>query len=255
MAIAFGWQAAFIITGALGFLWIAGWFLVQRSRHVPQPAREAVSGATRAPAVAWGPLLRDRRVWAIGIAKMLSDAVWWFLLFWLPDFLHRVYNLDLKSFGLPLATIYTLATVGALFGGVLPAYLQKRGASVNAARKLSLLVSAIAVMPVPLVLGMTDYWNAVLLVGLALAAHQAFSTNVFALAVDMFGDGRVGTVVGIGALLGNIGGLAMLEFTAWTLDRTGSYLPMFLYAASAYVVALGLIQILAPRVDALGARA
>ncbi|NJO12307.1 MAG: MFS transporter [Gammaproteobacteria bacterium] len=139
--------------------------------------------------VPWKTLLRDRRTWAIAGAKLMTDPVWWFLLFWLPDFMNRVYGLDLRSFGLPLATIYALATVGALTGGWIPGRLLQRGATLNFARKGTLLVCALAVVPIPLVLTFSNVWYAVLIVGLALAAHQGFSTNVFALATDVFPAG------------------------------------------------------------------
>lgn len=248
IALAYGWQMAFILTGATGFVWLAVWLAV-RQTPPSGDALPASDGAAPKP-VHWGPLLRDRRTWAIAGAKLLTDPVWWFLLFWLPDFMHRVYGLDLRTFGLPLATIYALATVGALTGGWIPGQMLRRGASLNAARKSTLLVCALAVVPIPLVLTFSNVWYAVMIVGLALAAHQGFSTNVFALATDLFPSRVVGTVVGIGALLGNLGGLAMLEFTGWMLDTTGSYVPMFMICAVAYLLALLLIQSLVPTVRA-----
>lgn len=248
LALAYGWQMAFILTGATGFVWLTVWLAVRQSPP-PQEA-QSVSPTTASEPVRWGPLLRDRRTWAVAGAKLLTDPVWWFLLFWLPDFMHRVYDLDLRTFGLPLATIYALATVGALTGGWIPGQMLRRGATLNAARKTTLLACALAVVPIPLVLTFDNVWYAVLLVGLALAAHQGFSTNVFALATDLFPSRVVGTVVGIGALFGNLGGLAMLEFTGWVLDTTGSYVPMFMICAVAYLLGLLLIQSLVPTVRA-----
>jgi len=262
LAIAFGWQMAFILTGATGFIWLAVWLAIRR-----QPTPDASAPAESAPAnslpagvpptpaptsapIRWRTLLRDRRTWAIAGAKLLTDPVWWFLLFWLPDFMNRVYGLDLRTFGLPLAAIYSLATVGALTGGWIPGRMQQRGASLNTARKMTLLVCALAVVPLPFVLTFSNVWYAVLLVGLALAAHQGFSTNVFALATDLFPARVVGSVVGIGALFGNLGGLAMLEFTGWVLDTTGSYWPMFLMCSVAYLLGLLVIQLLVPKVRA-----
>ncbi len=251
LALAFGWRASFLITGGLGFLWVIGWFAAYRSLPTALHPHQRIA-ATALPAARpprWSVLLRDRRAWAVGGAKFLSDAVWWFLLFWLPDFLHREYGLNLQTFGPPLAVIYTLASVGALFGGVLPARMLSRGATLNAARKTTLLLCAVAVVPVVFVLQIRDYWYAVLLVGLVLAAHQGFSTNVFALAADLFPEEAVGSVVGLGALLGNLGGLAILELTAQVLVRTGSYLPMFIYCACAYLLALLVVQLLVPRIE------
>ncbi len=254
LALAFGWRASFVITGALGFVWVIGWLAAYRGLpeelHPHRRVSAAASaGIARAPR--WRALLVDRRAWAVAGAKFLSDAVWWFLLFWLPDFLHREYGLNLSTFGPPLAVIYTLASVGALFGGVLPARMLSRGASLNAARKTTLLLCAVAVLPIVFVLQIRDYWYAVLLVGLVLAAHQGFSTNVFALAADLFPEEAVGSVIGLGALLGNLGGLAILEVTAEVLSRTGSYLPMFIYCACAYLLALLVVQLLVPRIESL----
>ncbi|MDE2305842.1 MAG: MFS transporter [Gammaproteobacteria bacterium] len=248
IVIAFGWRAAFLITGGLGFLWLFGWFAAYAVRPAEPPRAATTPAKRRGPR--WTVLLKSRRVWAVAGAKLITDPVWWFLLFWLPDFLHRRYGLNLHTFGVPLAAIYTLASVGALGGGVLPARMLARGSSLNAARKTTLLICAIAVTALPLVFRVQSYWYAVLIVGLALAAHQGFSTNVFALAADLFPDDSVGTVVGIGALFGNLGGLAILEFTGWQLSRAGAYWPIFAYCAAAYLVALALIHALVPRVVA-----
>jgi ACS family hexuronate transporter-like MFS transporter len=256
IAMAFGWQAAFLITGGLGVFWVLAWLMFYRNpiaalpTTVAMPTKLPALDASEADKVPFGTLLRDRRVWAIAGAKFISDTVWWFMLFWLPDFLHRVYKLDLASSALPLVTVYSMATIGALSAGLLPAYLLRRGVSLNAARKLTMLLCAIIVTPVAAILQIDNYWYAMLLVGLVLAAHQGFSTNVFALATDMFRPQTVGTVAGIGALFGNLGGLAMLEFTGWILNRTGSYLPMFLICASAYILALLLVHLLVPQVRA-----
>lgn len=252
IVIAFGWRAAFLITGGLGFVWVAAWF----AAYVALPGKQQPARRTRAaaaplskpPGTRWLSLLSNRRVWAVAGAKLITDPVWWFLLFWLPDFMHRRYGLNLHTFGVPLAAIYVLASIGALGGGVLPARMLARGSSLNAARKTTLLICAIAVTVLPMVFLVQSYWYAVLLIGLALAAHQGFSTNVFALAADLFPDEMVGTVVGIGALFGNLGGLAILEFTGWQLSRSGGYWPIFAYCAVAYLIALALIQVLVPRI-------
>ncbi len=252
IVIAFGWRAAFLITGGLGFVWLIAWFAAYAARpsdpRERSPRNPAPALIPKAPGVRWTHLLASRRVWAVAGAKLLTDPVWWFLLFWLPDFMHRRYGLNLRTFGVPLAAIYVLASVGALGGGVLPARMLARGSSLNAARKTTLLICAIAVTALPLVFRVDSYWYAVLIIGLALAAHQGFSTNVFALAADMFPDDSVGTVVGIGALFGNLGGLAILEFTGWQVSRSGGYWPIFAYCAVAYLAALALIHVLVPRI-------
>jgi MFS transporter, ACS family, hexuronate transporter len=247
-----GWRGAFLITGAAGLVWVGAWLAFGPK---PPPAAAAVSapGPGRTPAPP-GPsiaaLLRDRRTWAFAGAKGLSDPVWWFFLFWFPDLLSRNYGLSLRTFGPPLAIVYTMATVGALAGGWLPGWLLARGWSLNAARKSALLIAAAAILPVPLALGMQNYWYVIALVGLALAAHQSYSTNLFAFAQDVFPRSVVGTVVGIGATLGSAGGLVMLEVTGWVLTRTHLYWPMFTYCAAAYVAGLVLLHSLVPRIEA-----
>jgi ACS family hexuronate transporter-like MFS transporter len=256
LALSFGWRTTFFLTGAAGFVWAVLWLALVRK---PKPARQIeidqeapAPPATSAPAplVPWSVILRDRRTWAIAGAKLIIDPVWWFLLFWLPDFMSRVFHLDLKTFGPPLAVIYTLAMLGSLAGGALPAWLMRKGVTLNAARKSSLLTGAVLVTIMPLALVVPEYWQAMLVVGFALAAHQVFSVNVFSLTADLFHSSRLGRVIGIGALVGNLAGLAMLEITGWVLDRTGSYWPMFLYCASAYLVGLLLIQLLVPKIEA-----
>jgi ACS family hexuronate transporter-like MFS transporter len=264
-----GWQGAFLLTGGAGLVWMAVWLTIRR---LPPEAPTAAAASARtgasaaaAPAESSRPpepsapieakvplrqLLRERRTWAFATAKGLTDAVWWFFLFWLPDLLSRNYGLDLKTFGPPLATVYLLACVGAVAGGWLPGWLMQRGWSLNAARKTAMLIAAVAILPVPFALGLRDYWDVILVIGVALAAHQCFSTNLFALAQDLFPKSVVGTVVGLGATCGSFAGLIMLEATGAVLEATGSYLPMFVYAAGAYATGLLIVQLLVPRIVA-----
>jgi ACS family hexuronate transporter-like MFS transporter len=248
LALALGWRWAFVLTGATGVIWLIGWLAVRRKPPYEQAAPEGAPAGAPAARIKWGPLLRDRRTWVVAGAKLLTDPVWWFMLFWLPDLLVRVFHLDLRTFGVPIATVYSMAIVGALGGGWLAGRMMAGGASLNRARKTTMLLCALVVLPTPLVLSVDNYWYAVAIIGLTLAGHQGFSTNVFALATDMFPQQMVGTVVGIGALFGNIGGLAILEITGWVLDRTGSYLPVFIYCGGAYLAAWVLIHLLAPRI-------
>jgi ACS family hexuronate transporter-like MFS transporter len=255
LALSFGWRTTFFLTGAAGLVWAVLWLaLVRKPKpvtpiEIAQETPALPAPSIPAPLVPWSVILRDRRTWAIAGAKLIIDPVWWFLLFWLPDFMSRVFHLDLKTFGPPLAVIYTLAMLGSLAGGALPAWLMRKGVTLNAARKSSLLTGAVLVTIMPLALVVPEYWQAMLVVGFALAAHQVFSVNVFSLTADLFHSSRLGRVIGIGALVGNLAGLAMLEITGWVLDRTGSYWPMFLYCASAYLVGLLLIQLLVPKIE------
>ena len=243
LALTFGWRWAFVLTGATGVVWLIGWLSLRR-RAPYQLANDSERGAAR---VRWTPLLRDRRTWVVAGAKLLTDPVWWFMLFWLPDLLAKMFGLSLRTFGIPIAAAYSMAIVGALGGGLLAGRLISNGATLNRARKQTMFICALCALPTAFALQMPAYWYAVGIIGLTLAAHQGFSTNVFALATDMFPQQVVGSVVGIGALCGNLGGLAILEITGWVLEKTGSYLPLLIYCSFAYLAAWILIHILVPR--------
>jgi MFS transporter, ACS family, hexuronate transporter len=233
LAITFGWRKAFLFTGLAGFAWLACWLLVK------QPRVEETEAQTK-PSVAvpsWWSLLRSRQTWVVAVAKALADQVWWFLLFWMPDFLTKRFHLDLSHVGLPVASIYLMAALGSLSGGWLPGVLAKRTGSAAAGRKRAMLIYALLVTPLPLALVSHDLWMVVFILGVALAAHQGFSTNIFGFAADTFPTGVLASVIGIGAFLGNLAGMAMLAFTGWVLHRGGGYLPMFLISATSYLIA------------------
>ena len=241
-AVAFGWQAAFIVTGALGFVWLALWI----------PAMRKVEPVTKLPErapVAWGELLRDRRTWAIAGAKALTDCVWWFVLFWMPDFFNREFGMDQGSLGWPVAIIFTLAAIGAISSGALYPILLSRGLSVNRARKLSMLIFALSVLVMPIALATGSPWLAAIFIGLGLFAHQGFSTNVFGMTTDIVPAVRVASVIAVGAIAGNISGTAMIEFAGWSLTNGHGYTPMFVFCGGAYLAALALIHVILPRLE------
>jgi ACS family hexuronate transporter-like MFS transporter len=246
LALTYGWREAFIITGGAGFVWLLVWLFMPKApaqpvRAIPASPRPAVKS------VPWRELLDDRYTWLMALGKFLTDPVWWLLLFWVPDFFHQRYHLDMQHIGPPIAAIYLMAMAGAFLGGWFQTLLIRRGYSVNAARKIPMLVASLLVLPLPLVLMVGNYWLAVLIVGTALAGHQAFSTNLFGLAADSFPTRAVGSVIGISSLAGNLGGLAILFLAGILLDHYHNYLPLFGYAAIAYLLALALIQWIAPR--------
>ena len=251
----FGWRVAFLFTGAIVFIWLVFWWTIYRRPREKKNLSEAElayieSDPADAPGeVKWLPLLRHRQTWAYALGKFLIDPIWWFFLFWLPDFFSKQHGLDLKTFGPPLAAIYIISDAGSIFGGWLSSKLIKRGWSVNAGRKTAMLVCALAVPPVMLAPGIESVWGAVLLIGLATAAHQGFSANLYTLPSDLFPRKAVGAIIGIGGTLGAVGGMFMAKFTGWVLDATGSYLPMFVIAGSAYFVALLVIHLLVPRME------
>lgn len=239
-ALAFGWKAAFVVTGALGFFWLIGWLAVTRKLEVVGNVPE------RAP-VAWGELLSDRRSWAVIGAKFCTDAVWWFVLFWMPDFFNREFHMGQGQLGWPIAIIFTLAALGALTSGALFPLLLGRGLSVNAARKTSMLFYALVVLAMPLALVTGSPWIAAVLIGLGLFAHQGFSTNIFGMTADIIPATRVATVIALGAFAGNLSGAGIIELAAWSLQNGHGYTPMFAICGSAYLVALAVIHLVVPR--------
>ena len=241
LAVWLGWRSAFVVAGALGIVWVAVWLVVRP----PPEVGGAANVATRVP---WMEMLRDRRQWALVAAKTFSDEVWWFLLFFTPDLFHRRFGMSQGELGRPVALVYTLAALGSLSGGLLPSWLLRRGTDPDRARKASLLMYALLIVPVPVLVYLHNSWAAAALLGLALFAHQGFSTNVFAMSADLFPARLVGTAIGIAAFAGNLSGMAMIEAAGWSLDRGYGYFPLLVVCASSYLVALLLIQVLVPRI-------
>jgi MFS transporter, ACS family, hexuronate transporter len=190
-----------------------------------------------------------RQTWAFIAGKFLLDPIWWFYLFWIPDFLQRRHGLALMKIGLPIMAIYLISDVGSIAGGWLSSALINRGKSINVARKTTMLACALCVIPIVFAYKMENLWGAVLLIGLAAAAHQGFSANLFTLTSDLFPSQAVGSVVGIGGMAGAVGGMLIAKVIGYTLQWTGSYMLPFVIAAVAYPVALTIIQILTPRLE------
>jgi ACS family hexuronate transporter-like MFS transporter len=255
LVVAFGWRAAFLVTGAIVFIWLAFWWTIyRRPREKTNLSASELKHIESDPAdapgdVKWLPLLRHRQTWAYAIGKFMIDPVWWFFLFWLPSFFAAEHGLNLLTFGLPLAAIYIISDIGSVGGGWLSSALIKRGWSVNAGRKTAMLVCALCVPPVMLAPGVGSVWGAVLLIGLATAAHQGFSANLYTIPSDMFPRKAVGAIIGIGGTMGAVGGMFMAQFTGFVLDATGSYMPMFVIAGSMYLLALLVIHLLVPRME------
>ena len=244
-ALIYGWQAAFLVTGALGFVWLIFWVIGTRNLH---PIARAGGAEQARPAI--GQALSDRKTWAIAGAKAITDMFWWFFTFWLPDLFHKVFHLSQQELVGPTALAFTLAAIGALCGGSLFPALLSRGLSVNAARKTAMLLFALAILPIPLALSAASPWTAAAIIGLGLFAHQGFSTNIFGFAADAIPVSRVATVMAIGAIAGNLAGFGIQEATGRLLTGGYGYMPLFWAASAAYLLALGWIHLLVPRIIA-----
>ncbi|GAB3769863.1 MFS transporter [Spirosoma horti] len=265
----YGWQMAFIVTGAVGFIWLVVWYITYEI-----PAKQAKLSkaefdyihsdnettpdevADHGKPVSWGELLSVRQTWAFVFGKMLTDPIWWFFLFWLQDYFSTTFHLDTKKPNLYLAVLYTLVSIGSIGGGYLSSALINRGWSVWKARKTSMLIFALLVIPVIAVRFGPDIWTTVALIGLAGAAHQAWSANIFTTASDMFPKRAVSSVVGIGSMAGSVGGIIFPEIVGRILDsykRAGDvqsgYGIIFLMCGSAYLLAWLVMHLLAPKMQ------
>lgn len=256
LTITYGWQEAFIIVGALGFIWIVFWMMIydkpENKKQVsaaelayiqsdpPEPAAEKIS---------WKKLLSYKQTWAFMVGKFLTDPIWWFYLYWLPKYLNKEYGLTITALGLPLIAIYTMTSVGSIGGGWLSSKLIKIGWTINKARKVTMLICAVAVTAIIVASQVTDLWTSVILIGIAAAAHQGWSANIFTTASDMFPKRAVGSVTGLGGMAGSVGGLIFAPFIGYMLEWTGSYFVPFVISGSAYLVALGIMHLIVPKLE------
>lgn len=273
-----GWQWAFIITGSFGLIWLLFWFLLYEipSRHkrvskeeydyihsdldeeaaTPQATQGIASDSEHQKRVPWIKLLKYNQTWAFVLGKFLTDPVWWFYLFWLPAFLKAQYGIDGTGVALPVALVYTMSTIGSVGGGWLPMYFIKNNWPVFRARKVSMLIYAFLVVPVVFaqLLGSVNMWLAVIIIGLAAAAHQAWSANIFTTVSDMFPKRTVASVTGMGGMSGALGGI-LIAFLAGRLfdhykalgNLDEGYFIMFLICGFAYLLAWVLMHFLAPK--------
>ncbi len=244
----FGWHAAFLATGAFSATWILLWFSKYRKpahhptlsgrelRHIYQEAAEQTG-----PSAPWTKLLGLRQTWAFSVSKFLTDPIWWFFLFHLPSYFSAKYHLDLKNLGLPLVIVYSASTIGSIGGGWLPAVFRRLGLSLSYARLGAMLLCACLVVPIFLVNYLHSEWVAIALLSLAAAAHQGWSANLFTTASDMFPPSAVGSVTGIGGMAGAVGGALLMIYKGYA-----SYASLFAIAASAYLLALLILNLLAP---------
>lgn len=246
-AVVYGWKAAFIVTGLLGFVWLAAWIWGTRKLR---PLPRAVLAEGTPVRSSYGEAMSDRKTWAIAGAKAITDMFWWFFTFWLPDLFNKVFKLSQSDLVGPTALAFAMAAVGALTAGKLFGVLLNRGHSVNSARKTGMLLYALVILPIPLALSVESAWTAAAIIGLGLFAHQGFATNIFGFAADAVPARRVATVIAIGAIAGNVAGFGIQETTGALLTSGYGYAPLFWAAAGAYLIAFAWIHFLVPRIVA-----
>ncbi len=283
VTVALGWRASFVLTGSFSLVWLIFWMKIYRrpeehpkvgaaelafinSDREEGPAtagqalgtRSIAAGASARDALADDAkpiplrrLLTLRETWAYTLGRFLIDPIWWMFLFWLPDFFAKRYHLNLVDFGPPLAVVYVVSDSGSIAGGWLSSRLIRRGATVNVARKLAMLIAALFVVPVMFAMYAHSLWLAVAIVGLATAGHQGFSANLYTFPSDVFPKQAVASVVGIGGTAGAVGGMLMSKYAGWVLDSIGSYTPIFVVTGTVYLLALAVIHALSPRMEAV----
>jgi MFS transporter, ACS family, hexuronate transporter len=255
LAVTYGWQWAFIITGAMGFFVFALWLpIYKKPAEHPGVSAAELAHINRDPAepafkLRWLALIRCRQAWAFAAGKFLTDSMWWFYMTWFPKFLNTNYHVDLLHIGLPLVVIYVICDLGSIGGGWLSSTLIKRGCTVNLARKTALCASASLVMPVFFAQNITSLWAAVLVLGLVTAGQQGFSSNLFTLVSDMFPRQAVASVAGFGGMCGYFGASLFQLVVGYSVEKHHNYTAPFFYAGSAYLIALAVIHALAPRLE------
>ncbi len=253
------WQIPFLITGGLSTIWVILWLRTyKKPEDHPKVTKEELdyihsdSEKENTEKLPWSRVLGKRQTWAFGLAK-ITDAVWWFYLFWGAKFLADTFGVNIKNIGIPFFIIYVLADGGSIFGGWLSGAFMKKGWSVNKARKLTLLICAIVILPVSFVAITNSLWIAVFLIGLGAAGHQAWSANIFTLVSDVFPKKATASVVGIGGMIGAVAGIFADFSLGEVLDTAGNdgYFWAFLLAGSSYLILLGLVHLLMPKMTPL----
>ena len=260
---AYGWRAAFFVTGAFGLVLLWAWLRFFRQPHehtaLSDEERQWIDQDDEAETgepLGWKDAIRQRQAWFFICGKFFTDPVWYLFLFWLPDFLAKTQGMELfpkgsggifATMGPALVSVYLLADIGSIAGGWLSSHLVSRGWAINRARKTTLFVAALLALPMMWVTNVPEAWMAVALIGIGTAAHQAFSANIYTMIADMYPRRAVATVAGMGGAAGAVGGILIAQATGWTLELTGSYTPIVIYAGMGYMIAFVAIQLLVPR--------
>lgn len=253
-AFGFGWRETFIYSGLFGVVLLGLWlWLYSNPRESGKVSEGELKWIEHDPPekiekIGWSRIVRKREAWAFATAKFLTDPVWFLMLFWLPKYFSTTYDVDLKVVLLPMILMYLLSDVGSIAGGWLSSRLIQRGRTPNFARKVTMIIAGLCVLPLLFVTGVSNMWLAVLLIGIALAGHQAFSTNLLSIPPDMFPKRAVGSVIGLGGFAGGVGGMIMAKSTGLVLDATqGNYTIIFAICTTVYFLAVAAIHLLSPR--------
>lgn len=252
LVVNYGWQSAFFWTGAMGLVLLLIWVPLYRrpEKHPFVGPKELAIIQSDPPEptvkVPWRALLRYPQAWVFMSGKVMTDGIWWFLISWLPTFLYDNYKLDIKNIGWPLVTIYLFADLGSIGGGMFSSLLIRRGATVNRARKTAMLVAALCALPIVSAPFVHNLWGVVFIVGLAVAGHQAFSSNLYTLTSDMFPKRLVASVAGLGGFCGYMGASAFNSFVGFWNQKTGNFYVPFLIAAVTYVLTLAVMHWISP---------
>lgn len=259
----YGWQEAFIITGAIGFVWLIFWLyyyeIPTRQKKITQAELDHIHSdneedTSNEKPISWATLFKVRQTYVFIVGKLLTDPIWWFFLFWLPSYFSTSFSLDLKKPGWPLVIIYMATSIGSIGGGYLSSYFIQKGWPVHKARKTAMFIFALCVLPIMTARYATNMWVAVALISIAAAAHQAWSANIFTVASDMFPKKAISSVVGIGGMAGSFGGVLFPLFVGYILDAyklagnlTGGYNIIFFVCGLMYMLAWVIMHLISPK--------
>ena len=263
IALTMGWQWAFIITGALGFVWLFFWIKLYRNptkekrlspielKYILSDESKADDDKTSVKKIKWIELFKYKSTYAIISSRLVTDWVWWFFLFWTPDYLNKVYGIDIKEAILPLIVIYSFASLGGIGGGWLSSKLISMGKTVGFARKKAILIAAILVLPLLYISKVDNMWLAVAIISLAAAAHQAWASNIFTIVSDIYPKNAVGSMIGLSGVLGSVMGALAASIIGWVLEVTHSYMLIFTVAGVSYLIAWAILEIFIKKLEPL----
>ena len=246
LALAVGWRGALVAGGIGGFISLIAW--IGLARGLSQLNQQTIEDRPVDDTSSYGPILTNRKTWAIVLAKALSDMTWWFINFWLADYYRKEFGLSTLELAVPLAIAFAGSGLGALLAGWASTRLLERGWSVNRVRKTVMLISALIVAPLPLVLELNSFWPVAVMMGIVMAGHQGFSLSIFLTITDVVPNAKVGRVTAFGAFMGNMGGVVNILVAGRVLDAGLGFVPLFLFAASSYLIALAVFHWLLPNI-------